>query len=120
MNESLVEILTRYRPSFAHADWSRVRMWQEQGCDMERDIIPAVKATIARKHDIGSLAYFDAPVRKARDMRMVSEQKAEPPTPQTEEAKAKKLAYIIRKLGRRMPTEERWLKEYEQLHGKVL
>lgn len=117
MAESLVEILTRYNHRFAHADWSRVRMWQEQGADLELDIIPAVKATIARKHDISSLAYFDVPVRKARDLRSFSEVK--PDTPISDAAKARKIAYLTRTLNRCLPAEERWLREYEEQNGKV-
>ena len=41
------------------------------------------------------------------------------PEPQDVHRLARSIAFAIRKLGRCMPAEARWLAEYEAKHGKV-
>jgi hypothetical protein len=38
---------------------------------------------------------------------------------EAERRRAEKIAYVVRNLGRCMPTEARWLKEYEERYGTV-
>src|ERR1044071_5748017 len=51
-------VLLSYNDRFAYADFSAIRMWLAEGCDMDRDIVPAMKACIAKKQDIKTVGYF--------------------------------------------------------------
>jgi hypothetical protein len=80
---------------------------------MEADILPVLKHWITRKQDIYSLGFFTPYVRQAKEKRLKA------PRPLTDLERAKNLAFIIRRVGQRMPTEERWLARYEAEHGAV-
>lgn len=45
-------------------------MWLEDGCDLERDIVPALRALSAKKKSIGSWNYFRKAVGENRDRRI--------------------------------------------------
>jgi hypothetical protein len=107
-------LLTAYHPQFAHANYAPVRQWIEDGADMERDILPVLRDWTAKKADIYSLGFFTPYVRQARLSRQEVKQ------PLTDENRAKRIAFITRRVGKCLPRESAWLDRYEATHGKVV
>lgn len=116
--KQIATLLTAYRPHFGNqdTDYSPAARWLEAGCDLERDILPIIKGWIAWKGDIHYVSFFTKPVMQAKQARENAE-RARQPIP--DEQRAKRYAFLIRKLGRAMPAEARWLVEYEQRNGPV-
>lgn len=119
-----VDLLLKYNPRFAYTDFSTIRMWLNDGCDMERDIIPALKGCMAKKADIKGIGYFTPAVHKARDIRLDTEQvlntrKSVESDSDAIHIKAKMLAKTIRKFGKKNSEHERWLAGYESEYGRV-
>lgn len=111
-------LLTRYRASFAQANYAPVRQWLADGADMDRDILPVLLHWTAKKPDIYSLGFFTPYVRQAR----VAREAAQKPVaigPDAERRRAERVAFLTRKLSQRHPTEERWLEAWEAKHGAV-
>jgi hypothetical protein len=111
--QSVSAPLTSYSPSFQNADYSQVQRWLDAGCDLEQDILPVIREWTARKPDIYSLGFFTKYVLIAKAKR------EHPVKPVDPHRKAKHLAYLIRVVGRCMPTDQRWLDAYEREHGPV-
>ena len=57
-------------------DLQTPRMWVNEGCDIELDIIPAMKKVMERKKGITCYKYFNNPVYTARDLRRVKDKAA--------------------------------------------
>lgn len=120
-----VSLLLDYNaPRFAVKGFSEIRMWIAEGCDLEQDIVPTMKRLMAVNRNIGGLSYFRKAVCEARDTRKDIEAarsaRGSPNHASLDAARARHLAFLIRKLGKCMPTDERWLASYEQQHGEVL
>lgn len=111
MTTALHKLLADYSPRLAR-DFSQVERWQAEGCDLDLDIIPVIEALMARKKDIYSLGFFTRHVREARDARI----KRGILTPRQ---RAERIV-IRRRYGGLYPTDERWLKQYEAVHGAVI
>lgn len=109
---AVAELLTRYNPRFATANYAPVKRWLAEGCDLDLDILPTIRAWTARKPDIYSLGFFSPHVREAREARMKG-------APLSDHDRARNIAFLIRRMGRCMPTEERWLERFEAEHGVV-
>lgn len=107
----VVELLTRYNPRIT--DFSPVQRWIDEGCDLEKDILPVLREWTARKPDIYSLGFFTRYVRQAKEERETREKPADI------HQQARAIAFLIRRLGRCMPAERRWLDAYEAGHGKI-
>lgn len=111
--QAVAAILKAYRPHFADADYAPVRRWLDAGCDLEQDILPVIRDWTSRRTDIYSLGFFARHVLAAKKRR----------TPLASEDcphnRARHIAYLIRVLGRCMPTDQRWLAAYERKHGTV-
>lgn len=107
-------LLTAYSQKFARADYSPVFAWLAEGADLERDVMPVMKAWTAKKADIYSLRFFTPHVRLARDERLATK-----PGPISIHRKASNIAFLTRRLGRCLPRETAWLEAYEKQHGKV-
>jgi hypothetical protein len=91
-----------------------IQTWLDEGCDAQLDILPAINGKWAHTPSgvkVTSPAYFSKAVTAARDKRLQSADHVH--------AKMKSIAYATRKLGRRMPAEERELKDYEAKHGPI-
>ena len=117
-----VALLLDYSPKFAYADFSLIRMWMDEGADMEKDIVPAMRQCMDRRKDIKSLSYFTAQVRKARDMRLDTEnviRSRQACEPDAERRKARMVAKTLRVYKVADPTQERWLEAYEAKNGMV-
>lgn len=83
---------------------------------MEDDILPVIKAWTDRKKDIYSLRFFTPYVLKARDARLEREK---PLAPMDERVRAARIAFVTRRVGRRIPREEAWLHAWEMKHGPI-
>lgn len=114
----IVDLLTRYRASFAHANYAPVRQWLLDGCDMERDILPVLRFWTEKKHDIYALGFFTKYVMQAKQARE-AEQRAASIGPDAERRRAERIAFLTRTLNQRHPTEERWLREWEEKNGAI-
>ncbi len=90
-----------------------VRRWLSEGADLDLDILPVVKHWIAKKDDIYSLGFFTPYVHASRDARIARQFL-------TPKQRAERIALLVRKLGYRYPTDERWLASYEAVHGTVV
>lgn len=99
------------------------RMWVNNGCDVKLDCLPVMNDAMKRNGHIKAFNYFTNSIEAARDRRMarVAAEQDQPKEVKedSEKAKAKSIAFLTRKLGKRMPHEERWLAEYEKQHGEV-
>jgi hypothetical protein len=104
-------------------DVHTVRLWVARGCDIKEDIVPAMDAVMKRNGHITSFSYFTGAIEQWRDRRLAREIAQQEPQEEQKKAsdgaKAKNIAFLTRKLGKRLPTEERWLKDYELQHGEV-
>jgi hypothetical protein len=108
-------------PQLAPRNTYVIHEWIANGYDVERDIIPAIDA--ATKHGgktIHSFAFFTGFIRTHNEKRIKAAiPKNTHSQAQMDELKAKQIAYAIRKAGKCLPTDERWLDSYEQKHGRV-
>ncbi len=111
--QAVSAILTAYRPHFPDADFSPARRWLDQGCDLERDILPVIREWAARKPDIRSLGFFTRYVLAAKAARTAVAPVSDP------HRRARHIAYLTRVLGRCMPTDQRWLESWERAHGPI-
>lgn len=111
---AVAEILTRYNPSFAQANYAPVKKWIADGADLHLDIIPTIRTWIAKRPDIYSLGFFTPHIHKAREERVQTMTR-----PSTAHQRAMRTAFHVRVLGRRLPTDERWLAKYEAENGPV-
>lgn len=117
-----ISLLIEYNSHFAYQDFSPIRMWLAEGADMEKDIMPTLRVITGRRKEIKTSHYFTEAVRRAMQSRLDTEKAmASKPNPglSKEEIRAKTIAFAVRKLGRCMPTDERWLASYEAQHGVV-
>jgi hypothetical protein len=113
-----LDLLTRYRASFDKTAEQFLRRWMAEGADLERDIMPVLRHWTQKKPDIYSPGFFTEHVTKARLTRQAGER--EPASgPEADARRAKRIAFLTRKLGQRHPTDERWLREYETKNGAV-
>jgi hypothetical protein len=108
-----------YNSMLMFRDTSTCRMWVAEGCDVRKDILPVMKQLMVKNQKIATFSYFTSAIHRARDERLAREKAEAPPPPMDDRVKAERIAYITRKLGRRMPTEERWLGDYEAKNGPV-
>lgn len=115
-------LLLLYNETFAYKDFSPIRMWLNEGCDMEKDIIPAMKDVMARKKDILSVSYFAPAIYRYKQQRLDTEA-AKARLPQKEE---KSEAYYMsiyawkRSKGIQLTDEQiKQLESYENKNGRV-
>lgn len=121
-----VDLLLQYnsRHFEMNGNFHLIHMWVAEGCDMDRDILPAMKQIMDKKKDIKHVAYFTQAVIRARDTRLevekaVAARKEQAVKGGGQAARMKSYAFMIRKLNRCMPQELRELEEYEKAHGPV-
>jgi ribosomal protein S16 len=117
-----VDLLLRYdeRRFGFNLDHHTIRMWLTEGADMEQDILPAMRDCMSKKKDIKHVGYFTPAVRRLRESRVeVEKAKAMKKEGPSDAALAKRYAFLIRTLGKCLPTEARWLDEYEAKNGAV-
>jgi len=113
----VISLALDYNPMLATADMSTIRMWANEGCSVELDIIPTIEAIIKkpRPKKIGSFSYFTNAVLTARDKRGAVES-VKPivlTKEQREESKAKTIR-IMQRAGMYVSDEEEaWLAQRE-------
>lgn len=113
--------LTDYNPSyFIRGDWQLVHMWIAQGCDMDKDILPAIDEMMQRNPKITSVAYFAPLVLRKRDNRLDTDKAAtsKPQSANKDAAKAQAIAWKLRKIKMHVGDHDKiWLAQYEAVHG---
>lgn len=122
----IFDLALDYNPMLATADLGTVRMWCKEGCDVNLDILPAMKDVIKRRQNkakISTFSYFTNPVLAARDKRLLAPIAAKITESPSKEALAKSYAWK-RKMGIWLSAhQEAILKEWEisnQLSLEVL
>ena len=66
----VLDFALQYNPDLAYKDISTVTFWIASGCDIEKDILPAMKKICEWKKGVSSFNYFTKPVTAARDVRI--------------------------------------------------
>lgn len=121
----VIGLALAHNDMLATKDISTIYVWLGEGCDLDLDILPAMKEVIERrpkgKSKISTFSYFSNPVRAARDKRLalakVAETRAKPVEP-----KLLANAYAW-KCDRGLYLDDdklAWLEQYEKENGKVL
>lgn len=122
-----IQKLLAYNQAFAmRGDFMKIHEWINAGCDMEKDILPALEQMMSRKKDINSVAYFSPAVFNRRDNRIALENaKRSNSIPVNSEAvKAKGLKWKLERQfggydGYLSEPEKKFLSKYEQQHGRI-
>lgn len=97
-------------------DISTVYMWVNDGCDIQKDIVPAMTEAMKRKKGINAFSYFTNMVCAARDKRLLAP-KIKQPVRMTDEQIAQTYAWRRDKGLYLSPHEERFLKQWEDKNG---
>lgn len=84
--KDIMDLAITYNPNMAASSTDYIRFWLQAGCDIDKDILPAMKMAMElarrRGQTIRSFKYFDGWVLKAHDRRLQEEALAKkPPTP---------------------------------------
>lgn len=116
----IIDLGILYNPSLATADISTIYMWVNEGCDIEKDILPTLKALMAKKKGITRFHYWTNPIREAKDKRLIASQ-------QIAQAKSHPTEYYIeiyrwkRRMGLPLMTDqERALDEADKRKPSVV
>lgn len=118
-----VRILIDYNQMLAfRGDFSLIHSWVNQGCDLDKDIIPAIQEVTKKKEGITSISYFAPVVFKKRDNRieveraisLVGNQGELPKTP--EEQKYKNILFKKKFYHYINTDDEKFIKYYEEKH----
>jgi hypothetical protein len=67
----VIDLALVYNPMLAAADLSTIRMWVNEGCCIESDILPTLREMMKRKKGITRFHYFTNPILEARDKRQI-------------------------------------------------
>lgn len=122
----VIALALDYNPMLATADMSTIRMWANEGCSVELDIIPTIEAIIKkpRPKKIGSFSYFTNAVLTARDKRGAVE-RTQPIELSKEQRDANRAQNIRWHMDRGInsinvgPQDYAWLEQYEKLEGST-
>lgn len=100
-----------------------IRDWIAAGCDIQKDILPVMKAKMAKKRDIFSFAFFTADVLKAHDVRVQQDhaeaKKRQAQTPAEKQSQMQRLAWMRKFSPGNFTRFQHELEAYEREHGKV-
>lgn len=128
MKKDISKAITKlldYNQAFAFkGDFTMIHSWIEQGCDLEKDILPAFDEMMQRNKNITSVSYFAPCVMKKRDNRLALEQAIQtrdiPPANDSDAIKARGYALKLRKFKMGLNgLQEAFLNEYEAKHGRI-
>jgi hypothetical protein len=72
----VIDLALAYNPMMATADLSTARMWVNEGCSIELDILPTMKKIMEWKKGVSAFRYFTNPILEARDKRLIGEKQA--------------------------------------------
>ncbi len=118
--KKIIDLALAYNPSMAFADLSTVRMWINEGCSIEDDILPVMQSIMKWKKGVSVFRYFTNPILESRDKRLIKEKQIK------EAIKAPEQHYIQiylwkRKKGLSLTDEqEKELDKYLALHGDAI
>lgn len=70
---AVIDFALSYNPLLAARDISTITWWVASGCDIEKDILPAMKKICEWKKGVSSFNYFTKPICAARDLRKAKE-----------------------------------------------
>lgn len=70
------------------------RMWLNEGCDMQKDILPVMDRIMRFNGLVKSYAYFTHDIHAARDLRLAKEKAEQPDTPEKIAARVKHYAWL--------------------------
>ena len=118
-----------YNEALARKDIGTITMWTNEGADVERDIVPAMKKCIDQHgkrnpgQKIASFSYFTNEVRRTRDARLLLERHAAPKDvvsdPEAVHRLAKMWAKTVRVFGIKDAVCISKLAAYEAKYGRV-
>lgn len=126
----VLDLLLAYNDDLAFADIQTARLWVNEGADIEKDILPTLKAVIERYHRRGrqgkikTFSYFTNAVRDATERRRAGERVQAKRTPVHADAdsvhrKARMAARTVRTFGIKDAIAIRFLEAYEREYGPV-
>jgi hypothetical protein len=72
----VLDFALKYNPDLAYKDIGTITFWIASGCDIEQDILPAMKKICEWKKGVTSFNYFSKPIMAARDLRGVKDKAA--------------------------------------------
>lgn len=125
ISEAIHLLMTYNEQVFSvRGDFQRIHMWLTEGCDMLKDILPAMREMMARNKRITSVAYFSPLVLRNRDNRMDREKASTfNPIIQTDKidpfTKARLYAWKRAKKMYLNGPEEAYLRSYESQYGMI-
>ncbi|WP_020469698.1 hypothetical protein [Zavarzinella formosa] len=117
-----VDLALLYNPKLAYKDIVTIKLWLNDGADMDKDILPTMKQLMGKNPHIGTFSYFTNAIFEARIKRESLEPlKAVEKDPDFDRRKAVRMAWVRDRCSSiRIPSHEaKWLEEYEAVHGKV-
>lgn len=126
----VIDFALEYNPSLALRDISTIYMWLNEGCEIDKDILPIMreiteKRAKGRKDKITTFSYFTNSVRAARDKRLIApiaNDKLKVPSPEERDAHRAQNIRWHKDRGlttARVGTQDYdWLERYEQTHGR--
>ncbi len=126
----LLDLAFLYNETLGESSSYEVHAWINDGCDLERDILPTVKAIIERRHKgrivskIDNWRYFTNAVRDATERRLAAERVQAKRTPAAADEgsvhrKAQMAARTVRTFGIKDAIAIRFLEAYEREYGPV-
>ncbi|WP_020474215.1 hypothetical protein [Zavarzinella formosa] len=123
----ILDLALLYNPGLAHRDIYTIRLWLNEGCDPDKDILPTMKQLMGKNARIGSFGFFTEAIRDARDKRKAAEileaKKQElAPDEFADRRKAERIAWLRQRLPHRVECDAAlrdWMKAYEAKHGRV-
>lgn len=120
------DLALRYSRAFERASPYPVYTWINEGCDIQKDIVPTLERIMSYKPGITTFGYFTNAILEARDRRLAKEKyQAEQDAKQRftggqeDHAKAKRLAWLRERVPSQFIQYKDWMEKYEQQHGKV-
>lgn len=125
----IIDLAIEYNPMLCAADLSTPRMWVNEGCSIELDILPAMLIVIKRrpaiKSKIGTFSYFTNPVLASRDSRLAKaaiENKSGIKTLESDpEYYARLWVWKRDRLNQEMSSDQiKHIDGWESIHGKIV
>jgi hypothetical protein len=126
---AVLDLALLYNQALAYKDMGTINMWINEGADVDRDIVPAMKKCIDQHgkrspgQKIGSFSYFTNEVRRNRDARLLLERHVVPKDaatdPEAIHRLAKMWAKTVRTFGIKDAVCISKLAAYEAQYGRV-
>lgn len=118
----VIDLALQYNPHMASRDIITINLWVNEGCDIEKDILPTMRLLMQKNPRISTFSYFTNAIQVARLKRELEGKEEERILDKDwEERKAKRMAWVRDKCAQVKLSEPelRWLADYEAHHGKI-